>query len=256
MEIEVKSINSPVIDVDTKTRRVKTAISETESKDLQNDVIAKDAYTKTISERGPKGQNLIWHLTDHYADTDHAINKFDNLEMEGNKLTGITTFPNTSKANDMLELYNVGAINQHSVGFKTIRQEQMNKGEKDEYTLIKEIKLYEGSTVLWGANPNTPTLWVGKSYSEMNNDQKAKQLELWIAEYKKLCYVAKKGNFTDETAQLFEIKSEFLASEIKSLFKSFTTITHAEPPADSPAPIKNEDISFSDRLKLLSLSIS
>ena len=44
-------------------------------------------------------------------------------------------------------------VNQHSIGFHTVKQEQ----QKD-YNEIREIMLLEGSAVLWGANPETPTI--------------------------------------------------------------------------------------------------
>jgi len=62
---QTKTVSGSVIDVNDKGRQVKVAISQVGSKDLDNDVIEAGAYTKTISERGPKGSNLIWHLTDH-----------------------------------------------------------------------------------------------------------------------------------------------------------------------------------------------
>jgi HK97 family phage prohead protease len=229
-----KNISESVIDVDDKSRRVKVAISEVGSKDLQNDVIDPGAYTKTIQERGPMGANLIWHLTDHVPMMKYAIGKFSNLEMEGNKLVGTTDIPNTSYGNDMMEFYKNGMINQHSIGFQTMRSEIMDQGTKDEYTIIKEIKLYEGSAVLWGANPNTPTISVGKSIDEV------------IGQKNKLYKLLKKGNFTDTTAELIEMHIEYLAAQEKELLQ---IPTNAEDTKASPSPgNKSNDL---ERLKLL-----
>ncbi len=129
------------------TRKVKVAISQMGSKDYDNDVIDHGAYNKTMAERGPKGANLIWHLTDHNPSLKSAIGKFSELYVEGDYLVGITDVPNTTWGNDVLEFYKSGHINQHSVGFRTIKAEAQQKGQAEEYNLIKEILLFEGGGV-------------------------------------------------------------------------------------------------------------
>ena len=62
---EQKMIADSVRDVSENDRRVKVAISKMGNVDHDGDVIDHGAYTKTVTERGPKGANLIWHLTDH-----------------------------------------------------------------------------------------------------------------------------------------------------------------------------------------------
>ena len=48
-----------------------------------------------------------------------------------------------------------GCINQHSIGFSTVVDEY---DKANNVRTIKEVILYEGSAVLWGANDLTPTL--------------------------------------------------------------------------------------------------
>ena len=107
---EIKNVSDSVLDVDGNSRKVKVAISEMGSLDLDNDVIDSGAYTKTLKERGPQGANLIWHLTDHNPSIKTAIGKFSELYIDGNKLVGVTDIPNTSWGNDMLEFYKTGHI--------------------------------------------------------------------------------------------------------------------------------------------------
>ena len=78
---EVKNISDSVKDISG--RRVKVAISHFGSKDLDDDIIMPGAFTKTISERGPKAANLIWHLTDHNPSLKSAVGKFTELNVEG-----------------------------------------------------------------------------------------------------------------------------------------------------------------------------
>jgi HK97 family phage prohead protease len=245
---EIKNISDGVKDVDTSSRRVKVAISQIGSKDLDSDVIDAGAYNKTIKERGPKGSNLIWHLTDHNASLKSAIGKFSELSMEGDYLVGVTNVPNTTIGNDMMALYADGHINQHSVGFRTIKSEPVNADKNNEYRLIKEILLYEGSAVLWGANPNTPTLSVGKDlngniecpkchkhtkdveagmgYYKCSNcnetfnqsDLAKAHFDITMDELGKLHKMFKTGHLSDQSYELIEMKISQLTDKLQQLF--------------------------------------
>ena len=205
--IEYKNIVGGLVsDVDQKTRSVKVVFSKMGNTDLDDDIIVPGAFTKSVSERGPKGSNEIWHLTDHRADLKSAVGKPSELYEENDQLIGVTKIANTSWGNDVMEMYTNGMINQHSVGFSTILSEY-NKDTN--VRLIKEIKLYEGSAVLWGANPQTPTLQVWKN-ANGESLSLAKRLEM-------LTKAVTKGTFTDETMSLFEIQMKQLQVEIEEL---------------------------------------
>lgn len=232
---ETKNMDGGVLDVDDKSRRVKVAISKVGNKDLDGDVIDKSAYSKTIAERGPKGSNLIWHLTDHTASLKHAVGKFKDLFMEGDYLVGITDIPKTSWGNDMLEFYKSGTINQHSIGFRSIKTEPVNAGKTDEYRLIKEVLLYEGSAVLWGANPETPTISVGKSSTREEKE------ELFLSELKEISNLAKlfrSGHLSDDTYELIEIRMAAQAERLQQLYSELIT----QPAQKAVEPIKEESL--------------
>lgn len=233
MKYEIKNIDGGVLDVDDKSRRVKIVINKTGIKDLDNDVIEKSAFNATIKERGPKGKNLIWHLTDHRPSLKDAVGKFSELFMDGDDLIGVTNVPATTWGNDVLEFYKSGTINQHSVGFTTIRRELMNEDDlKNSYTLIKEIKLYEGSAVLWGANEFTPTLSAGKSAT----------MEEALSEYKKtmddfttMHKMFKGGHLSDQSYELIEMKIGQLTTRLQQLFEEATQLAQkaVEPEKNS-----------------------
>lgn len=227
--MEFKSVDNSVLDVSTESRKVKVVLSTMGNLDLDNDVMDGGAYTKTIQERGPKGSNLIWHLTDHYPTMKNAIGKFSELYVEGNQLIGITDIPETTLGNDMLELYMKGHINQHSVGFRTIKQEPVNAGKSDEYRLIKEVLLYEGSAVLWGANPLTPTLEAGKS---LTKEEALNEYSKFQREFQLLTKSIRNGSMSDESFELMEIRLE----QIKTYLDNFTqpVIETVEPKKDEP----------------------
>lgn len=214
-----KNINGGVLDVDTTANRVKVAISRTGNLDLDGDVIDPTAYNRTIKERGPKGANLVWHLTDHNASMKNAIAKFSELYMEKDYLVGVTNIPDTTLGKDMLIMYHAGHINQHSVGFRTISSEPQNAGKPDEYRLIKEILLYEGSAVLWGANPDTPTLSVGKS---LTPEDQQKEFFVIMEQVNNLAKLLRAGKLSDGTLELAEIDLAQKTERLKELYESKT----------------------------------
>lgn len=232
---QTKTVDNSVLDVNDKGRQVKVAISQVGSKDLDNDIIDSGAYTKTISERGPKGSNLIWHLTDHNPSLKNAVGKFSELFMEGNYLVGVTNIPNTTWGNDVLELYKTGNINQHSIGFRTIKSEPVDAGKSTEYNLIKEVLLYEGSAVLWGANPNTPTLSAGKN---LTIEEKQSELESLQKEMTVLSKSLKDGRFTDESFELIEIRFKQVQERISELFKNITQPVQTVEPVNELDKLK------------------
>ena len=239
---EQKLISDSVKDVSETTRKVKVAISQMGSKDFDNDVIDHGAYNKTMAERGPKGANLIWHLTDHNPSLKSAIGKFSELYVDGDYLVGITDVPNTTWGNDVLEFYKSGHINQHSVGFRTIKAETQEKGQSTEYNLIKEILLFEGSAVLWGANPNTPTIEVGKGLNSQeildSHAKLSKEMSLLVKSLKD-------GRFTDEAFEFIEIRLAQINEAIKSLLSTEVT-PEAEQPEQSVVEITEPIMDVTD----------
>lgn len=228
-----KTVGESTLDVDDKSRRVKVAISHTGSLDSDKDIIEAGAFTKTIKERGPKAANLIWHLTDHNPSLKSAVGKFTELKMEGEFLVGITDIPNTNWGNDVLEFYKTGHINQHSIGFSTIKREVMNDDDwSKRYTIIKEVALYEGSAVLWGANQNTPTLTVGKSIEEQQTEISNLQNRLT-----QITKSIKEGSFTDETFELLDMQMKQIQQSINDLFAT--------------QPVKTVEPSYKDELEAI-----
>jgi HK97 family phage prohead protease len=222
---EQKTLSDSVRDVSESSRKVKVAISHMGSKDFDNDVIDHTAYNKTLNERGPAGANLIWHLTDHNPSLKSAIGKFSELYVENDYLVGVTNVPNTTWGNDVLEFYKSGHINQHSVGFRTIKQENQ-KSQEGDYNLIKEILLFEGSAVLWGANINTPSLEVGKSLTTeeviQTHEKLSKELSLLLKSLKD-------GRMSDEAFEFIEIRVAQINEAIKSLISTEITTVKEQP---------------------------
>ena len=204
-QFQSKDIANGIMDVDTSTRRVKAVWSRMNNIDLDGDIIVPEAFTKTLMERGPSGKNLIYALVDHQADMNNVIGKPQEIYIEGDMLVAITPIVETQKGTDMLKLYDAGLINQHSIGFSTIKS-NMGQEEKKDIRYITELKLYEGSAVLWGANPETPTLSVKSQTKEDLNSRLEKLLKSF-----------RNGKFTDETFALMEIQIKKIQTDLLAL---------------------------------------
>jgi len=208
-----------VEDVDKESRKVKAVWARMSNVDLDNDIISPAAFTKTINERGPKGKNLIWSLVDHKTSMKYALGKPKELYVEGDALIAVTEVIETEMGEDMLKLYEAGLINQHSIGFSTIKAEMDNSTG---IRTITELMLYEGSAVLWAANPETPTISIYKGMEpEVVKETLNGRLE-------KLIKAFKHGTFTDETFSLLEI-------EIKQIQTAISDIT-TQPAAKAVEP--------------------
>jgi len=225
--VEKQDIGYEVMDVDTEQRRVKAVWARTGNVDLDNDIIVPEAFTKTLKERGPAGKNLIWSLVDHCAEMEAVIGKPEQLYVEGDMLIAITPIVMTETGEDILKMYDAGLINQHSIGFTTIN----SSVGKDGVRTITELKLYEGSAVLWAANPETPTISVK---SEVKKEQLATRLE-------KLIKAFKGGRFTDETFALMEIEIKRIQSELLEIEIVKEITATAEAPQPTNEEVKNDE---------------
>lgn len=231
-KIENKSYDEMILDITPETRTVKACWSRIGNVDLDNDIIVAEAFTKTISERGPMGKNLVWSLIDHQADMYHTIGKPKELYIEGDMLIAVTDIIETECGEDAIKLYEAGLINQHSIGFSTI------KSQVDQQTgvrTITELKLYEGSAVLWAANPETPTMGF-KGEVVSNKETLSLRLENLIKAFRG-------GSFTDDTFALMEIQIKQIQAALLELevVKEFTQPEISVEPTIEPIEEKNDE---------------
>jgi HK97 family phage prohead protease len=222
-KIENKSYNDMILDIEPESRTVKACWSRIGNVDLDNDIIVAEAFTKTIKERGPKGKNMIWSLVDHKADMAHTLGKPKELYIEGDMLVAVTDLIETECGEDAIKLYEAGLINQHSIGFSTLKSDV---NQKTGVRTITELKLYEGSAVLWGANPETPMLGFKGEFKETKENLSIR-LENLIKAFRG-------GTFTDDTFALMEIQIKQIQAELLTL-EITETITQSEPSIE-PTP--------------------
>lgn len=132
------------IDVDTQKRVVKGYFSIFNVEDSDHDIILPGAYKKTISEN-----KRIVHLYQHDVTKPLSSVRSGKLKLEEDSM-GLkfeSEISDTSWGRDVLKLYEDGVIEEHSVGIIPVKKEMRN-GIRN----IFEVRMFEGSTVTFGAN--------------------------------------------------------------------------------------------------------
>ncbi|TGE05565.1 HK97 family phage prohead protease [Hymenobacter fodinae] len=145
-------------DIDATGRTVQFYGSAFGNEDSDGDIIMPGAYTKTILENGPGSrQPRIKHLLQH--NTRAIIGKFTELKEDAKGLLCTSIIADTQEGNDALALYELDLF-EHSVGFQTIKWEGDNTDPDNYVRRLTELKLWEVSSVTWGANAETPLVGI------------------------------------------------------------------------------------------------
>lgn len=233
-DYKIKS-EGEITEVDVAKRTVMGYAAKFGNIDLHGDMIMPGAFTKTIQERGPMGKNEIWFLHNHSSDS--PLGKPSVLKEDNYGLYFEAAIIDTEIGEDILKLYDNGLINQHSIGFSTIKETRVepdaNTNQKPYYQ-IQEVKLYEFSSVLWGANPETPFVGLKSMDAKGLQDR-----------FDKLYKQLRSGNLKDETYELIEIEYNFIKSEL------FKLINDKESVKSTPEMINPEELQRQVQIEFL-----
>lgn len=168
MEIKTSGI---VKDVDMNKREVAGYFSVFGNVDSDGDIMDKGAYAKTLEGGIGRVQHLFMH-----SPMLGAVGKLKELKVDDKGLFFRSKIIGTAMGNDLMVMYNEGAIKEHSVGFETVKSEDMIQSDGSNVRLIKEVKLWEGSSVLWGANEQA----LLKSFDLLHSQGQSENLYLFI----------------------------------------------------------------------------
>lgn len=207
-------------DVDINSRTVTGYFASFNTLDSDGDVFMPGAFAKSLNEN----RQRILHLLQHNPNL--PLGRPNVLQEDAHGLYFETTFPeqpNGGYIEDTLKLYRDGVYNEHSVGFQLIKATQGDNQAKGA-NCITEAKLWEGSTVTWGANPNTP--FTGLKQFERAMNRKA-MLEKALHT----------GNYTDDTY----IKLQIELTQLLTLLNSVDTAQEPLYKNDTPAAIHDEE---------------
>ena len=224
MSYTYKSVATKAKDVDVKSRTITGYASTFGFKDSDGDVIMPGAYKKSLAERSAAGKNRILHLYQH--DPTQVLSRPYLLKEDNIGLYFETTLPETRLANDVLKLYEAGIIEEHSVGFNVIRKEQ-----KQGYTELHELKLWEFSSVSWGANEQS----IFTGFKSMNKNTMDKK-------FKAIVTMLKNGDMSDEGFAALEIYFAQLKQIMGDVEQPEDNTTADQPSNDTEAESKNLEL--------------
>lgn len=222
---QYKTIAAEVKDIDEAKGIVTGYFSVFGNIDSDNDMIMPGAYTKTLNENSRR----IKHLWQH--DVRYPLSKPEVLREDGKGLYFESTISKTSYGRDVLQLYKDGVVDEHSVGFRTER-----KNKKDNYTELIELKLWEGSTVTWGANENA--LFSG--LKSMTAEDAVKKMDNVLKAFKN-------GKYENE--EVFE-SLELYFKQLQQFIIDLSKSTHVATTV-APAPEAKADEKLIDDLTII-----
>jgi HK97 family phage prohead protease len=196
-----KSFNLEVKDVDTKQGVVTGYFSAFGNVDSDGDIMMPGAFKRSIQDWGPEGKGRIKHLLNH--DPSKPLGKIQVLKEDEYGLYYESKVGKHNLGQDYIKMIESGLIAEHSIGFKTLREQK--SGEANQ---IHEVMLFEGSSLTaWGANEATPLLGM----KNMNNIE---QIQDQIKSFEKFI---RNSDVTDETIDLCMLKVKQLAELIERM---------------------------------------
>lgn len=220
-----------VKDVDVKQGIVTGYFSVFGNRDSDGDIILPGAFTKTLTENGPAAKNggRIMHLLQH--DTNLPLGKPHKMAEDARGLYFESKISPTSYGRDTLKLYEDGVLTEHSIGYKVIKNEP-----KAEANHLLELRLWEGSTVTWGANAEALVTGVKAEDKPALYDKLIKKLEA--------INYAIKGNYTDETIIQLEL-------QIKQLQQIIQSLADTEKPVSTSPEQSEPKLSVSEAMSII-----
>lgn len=211
---EIKS-GFEIKDMDSNRREVAVYLAKFGNVDSDNDVIQKGAFKKSIQERGPESSSnrKIAFLRHH--DWEKQIGVFSKLQEDDNGLYAVGRLGTSTMGEDAWRDYQDGIIKEHSVGFQRVSDK--TKFVKDTsnpaggFTLLQEVKLWEGSAVTFGANELTNVV------SIMKSENKKTFIDKISDDLQTVIKALANGKGSDERLYELEMKANFLSSQLTLL---------------------------------------
>lgn len=209
--VHIATTKNAITDIDAEKGVIKGYFSIFGNVDSDEDIIMPGAYTKTLNENYRRIKHLYQH--DPFKPLSGTNNDRLKVFQDNIGLGYESTITPTSWGKDMILLHQDRVIDENSVGFKTVRSV-----DRSGYREIQEVKLFEGSSVTWGANEMAMSKSMDKESicKKMNNVMKA----------------IRNGKYeNEELFDLLDIYFKQLQTQLENI---------ATPPAiTATAPVKN-----------------
>lgn len=258
---KVTTVEKAVKDVDLEKRTVAGLFNTNFYIDSDLDMLLPGAAAKSMQERGvgsTKG-NKIKHLKDHdWAKNIARIDVLDEREVDfnGKKVSGIyheSFYPESTDSNDQLIKIQAEMYDARSIGFQYVNIDLVEEGteefekflamainpevgqEAGYFWVVKEIKLWEGSDVSFGANELTPLLGVKSASKSVLQKQLFDKLDICKS-------LMKNGSLSDEGFHQLDMEIK----QIKSYISTLTEQQSSKKDTSKPSSRQLEDTSESN----------
>lgn len=219
------SVEGVITDIDRDSGTIKGYFSVFGNKDSDEDVIMPGAFTKTLQENGSR----IRHVWQHNISQPLARPK---LFQDSKGLAFESVISKTNLGKDVILLYEDGVIDEHSIGYRIVKAQRVS-----DYNELRELRLWEGSSVTLGANE----LALGGPSKSLTEEQLIKRMD---QTYKAL----RNGRY--ESEEIFELLDVY-HQQLKQLFHDLVS-TRAVSDTPEPSDEQKSDNSEID-IKLNSL---
>jgi len=220
------SCTLPILEVkaDESNRTVEGYFAGFGNIDSDNDRILQGAFAKSIQEHGPASSSnrKIAHLA--YHDTRRPVGVIKELREDREGLYFRSKMGTHTEGNDFLKMYQEGIIREHSIGFNYIADKITEVQDEERGTIwdISEVKLWEGSAVVFGANSETPNLSIIKSQKDID-----RELEKLNERMEVFTKALTDGKLSEKYNNLFTLELMQIQKEYNSL------VTFEEPLKDT-----------------------
>lgn len=256
-EYPVKTVGDwSVKDIDMTKRVVEGVFNSYNFFDSDADVLLMGSTAKSIQEHGPdsgavrKIKHALFHNLNRLPGKIEVLEERENIEFEGKTISGIyfrTRMAKTTEGTDTLINYQEKVYDNHSIGFRYLDINYIDE-EAEDWTkyldlvinpedmekagiawIVKEIELFEGSTVGIGMNELTPFLGIKSGDVELQTMKLNEKITIIEKQLRK-------GRQSDEA--LFDLSIQL--RQVKQVLNelSLKTDTKSTPPKGPDTPMK------------------
>jgi uncharacterized protein len=220
------AVGGIIKDIDTATGTITGYFSVFGNVDSDGDMIMPGAFKRTLNNNYAR----LKHLNQHNTLQVLAGTKKGNLTLKEDSrgLYFESRIGDYTYAKDTLLAYERGDIDEHSIGFNVVKQQKASS-----YNELVELKLWEGSTVTWGAN--------ALATSEMKSMTKTQVAQKQMRDFL-------------EAVKAGQIDSEELCDTLELTFKQleqhFLDLTEVSTPPAPQAPAPQKGLKEADLVLL------
>jgi HK97 family phage prohead protease len=244
------SISGVIKDVDAKTGTVTGYFSIFGNVDSDGDMIMPGAFKRSLQNNYQRHK----HLNQHRSGEVLSGTKKGNLVIkeDGKGLYFESKISQTTIGKDVILLYEDGALDEHSIGYEVMKSRDSDTqtraswdGKKVPVKELHELKLWEGSTVTWGANE----MATSESIKSMTKEQAFDKMAC-------LMKALRNGKYeNEEIFEMLELTFKQLEQHIIDLSASSTQLA-ATPAPDPQKGVKSDDLNVDAILGFIHLKQS